>query len=152
MPAGEPHAAVSAYKTELAGFVIAESEAQSLAKLRAESANTLAGAFERGVIRQADEAGTALIIAVGDDIIHGADLLKKAVKLATVSQRVPHPDKMPVVVICQAQERIGDGAILEVVTAFALGRAGVVNVAQDGEGVSHGKKYPRTQLPKHPKA
>ncbi len=113
----------------LPNFVITDDETRAVAESGAELAKTFLRALKNRVVAHAHKAAVAGIIAVGNDVINGADVIQKTIQLRALFQRMAHPDEMPVKPDERAEQGIGDGTQLEIIPARALGGAGVMNVA-----------------------
>src|ERR1039458_4136989 len=114
--------------------MVADGEPRAVAEFRAELAETFLGALERRRVAHAHKPGVARIIPIGHEIIQRPGFGQKTVELLSLVERMTHPNEMPVGARDHAEQGIGDGAKLVIFAAGPLGGAGVMDVAQNGDG------------------
>src|SRR4051794_37581495 len=111
--------------------MIAKRGAQSRAKARSQFLETFASALAGGGVADAHTRRVATVVAVGDDVIGGARLVQESVEEVVLPEWLMQPNETPVRADEEAQQRVGDALELVIITARLLGRAGVMNVAQN---------------------
>ena len=113
--------------------MVADGEPDTVAEFRAEFAETFLGALERSRVAHAHKRGVTRIIPIGHEIIHRPGFGQKTVELPSLVERMAHPDQMPIGARDGAEQGSGDGAKFVIFAAGALGGAGVMDVAQNGD-------------------
>ena len=136
--AGQVHVPAVAKEALLAQFVVPHDRPPTRAKLPADLAQAFAHTRARGVIGHADEGRVAGVVAVGDGEIGGAGLGQEPVQEVVVAQRVAQPDVIAVGSQGQPSPALDNATRLVIVPAGLFGRAGIMDVAHDGDLVAAG--------------
>ena len=112
--------------------MIADHGVKTVIEMDPEFGQAFGRALESRIVSETDETGVARVIAVGDNEVSVFGRVYEFVEEMVVGEGITLPEEVAIETDEETDARTGDGAVA-VIDAGLLGRARVVNIAEDVE-------------------